>query len=898
MRLLHGLHAIPLRCRTLFRRRRVEQDLDDELRYHVEQQTSQNLAQGMTPAEARRDALRSIGSITAHKEAARDTWGVTLLDELSRDIRYAFRGLRRTPGFSSAAIVTVALGIASSTAVFSIADATILRTLPYRDPGQLVQIWETNAAGGVNRSLVSPSNFRDWRDRATSFTSWALYWIDEQTLTGDGDAEVVRTAMVTPGIFDVLDVRPVLGSAFPPGSEPFSEAIISYSLWQRRFGGDPGVVGLRMKVNGSGTGPVVAGVMPAGFAFPAGVDVWTPMEVLPDNGNTYRGFRYHEAIARLSHEVSLETAAAELATIQSRLAEEYPVVNAGWGVRVESLGEATVGEYRRSVVTLLASVIFLALVGCTNVSNLMLARVWTERQETVLKIALGASRGRVIRQKLTESLVLGVLGGLTGVLASAWLVRAVIPLLPPAMPRIDEIGIDGRALVFALGASLTSVILVGVLPSIRESRFSVSDWKTHYAIAQNGGARRLLIAGEVALTLILLVGAGLFFQTFRNLRETDSGLRTDGILAFDAEVAVSQFTAQNPRPWFLLGQYFEDRMDSVASLPGITGVAAASRLPFSDDGFRDSIWPLEGASLEFRRPAEASDRMTAVDNRVTPQYFTMLGIPLVRGRLFDDRDRATELALTDPVVGAQSRRVAIVNQTLARRMWPDQDAIGQLFATDNFQDVLEVVGVVADAVDMEVGAVPEPQWYEPLLQNPRPEWSLLVRAEADDDEMLDSVARELRSAEGDLVVRQATTLDSLRNRTVRGPRLMLVLVGAFASLAVLLSAVGIYGVLSYLVTGRTAEIGIRAALGATPGRVLRTVLAEAFLSVVAGLAVGIGGAFALGGLVEGLLYGVEPADPFTVFAVTGLFLIVALLSAVVPARRASHIDPMSALRRE
>jgi predicted permease len=873
--------------RNLVHKKRSERDLDDEVRAYAAILEDENVARGLPPEEARRRALVEMGGMEQVKEDVRAVRMGALLETVAQDARYGLRALAGVPGFTVAAVLALALGIGATTAIFSVVDAVLLRPLPYREPARLAVLLHRG------RNPVAPANFLDWKRDASSFEAMGAADFWQANLTGVDTPERVKGLHVTANLLPMLGVPPLIGRLFAPDEDaPGREhtVVLGYRLWQRRFGGDPSVLGRTVTLDGEAH--TVVGVMPRGFEFPPfwarGAEMWAAMPLADRAAN--RSAQSLRVFGRLSPGTSLPKARAEIATLTGRLEQAYPGTNRD--VRVLSLEDVVVGDVRAALLVLLGAVAFVLLISCANVAHMLLARAATRHKEVALRVALGASRGRMIRQLLTESVLLASIGGLAGVVLAAAATRAVVAFGPADIPRLDTTVLDLRVLVFAVGVSFLTGIAFGLAPAVQASAPDLNRGLRESERGSTAGAgrhrlRRLLMASEVSLALVLLVGAGLMIRTFVALRGVDPGFRPDHVLT--AVVSVTGSTAAAPGR--RLG-FYRDVLERVRAMPGVVSAGAINHLPLAGD-----VWGVPFAVEGRPRPA-VGDSPHATFRAVLPGYFETMGLPLVRGRDFTDRD----------ALGAPG--VVIVNEWTARRHWPGEDAIGRRITFDDLDknpQWFTVTGVARDAARSDWAAPPEEEVYLPLLQSqrylesPQPQYTYLTvvaRTRSDPAALVPALREAVRSADRGVTLSEVQTMDEVVARATASPRFYLLLLGSFAAAALALAAVGIYGVMSYSVARRTNEIGIRMALGAQPGDVLRLVMREAVGVAALGGAAGLLIAMLLTRLMGGLLYGVGATDPVTFAAVGATLTFVALVATYVPARHAVRVDPLSALRAE
>jgi putative ABC transport system permease protein len=801
---------------------------------------------------------------------------------LLHDLQHAARGLRRNPGFTAAAVVTLALGIAATTTLFSVVHGVLLRSLPFPEPDRLVRLHETDRAGDELNS-VAPPNFASLRQLNRVFTDIALYSGRLETLTGTGEPQELDGVEVSAGFFELLGVSPILGRTFgvnenQPGQD--AVAVLSHGAWQRLFGADPAVLGRSIVLHGRPR--EVVGVMPSGFDFPDGHEVWVPIEFTERFSTDHAGnrrSRYHNGLARLRPGVTPEQANAELTTIAERLEAEFPEGNTDVRFAVTPLLESVVGGMRLPLVVSFAAVCLVLLIACANVAGLLLARAASRRGELALRAALGASPGRLVRELVSESLLLATVAGALGCFSAWWAVEALVTVQPAGLPRVEDIRLDAPVLAFAVGLTLLTGLLAGLVPAVRATRGALSG-----AMREGGrgdvnarGANRVrgwLVMGEIALAVVLLVGAGLLLRSLLALASVETGFRSEQVLTFRVAPPAAFYDSEDA-----VRGYYDRLFERISSLPGVASAAAVSRLPIGQTVFEYRI-ELEG----MEPPPVGEDR--AIRTRfVTPAYFEAMGIPVRRGRGFSEHDR-----------GAYP--VAIVNEAAARRYYPGQDPLGRrIQATANTRVGGEIVGIVGNA-RQAVHEEPQPEMYVPHAQFASRFMTVVVRTAGDPLAIAGPIRRELQALDADVPIPAFRTLDEVVSNSVARPRFLATIVGAFAGMALIIAATGVFGLLSFAVARQTREIGIRMALGARQHEVLGAVLRHGLLLSGAGLALGIGAALILTRLLQTLLYGVSPADPATLVLVGVVLGATALLASYLPARRAARVDPIVALRNE
>lgn len=799
---------------------------------------------------------------------------------LWQDLRYSVRMLMKSPGFTLAAVMTLALGIGANSAIYSIVYGVLLRPLPFKDPSRIVAIWETKAQANMQRESTSVANFLDWQTQARSFEQMVASAAFIRTLSGTGDPEQVMTSAVGPGFFRFLGIRPVLGRGFSNDdyrADADRVALISTTLWERRFGRDPGVAGRVLQLNSEPY--TVIGVLPPSYhhpewrGLPRESELWFPMALTPDP-NQRRG-DFLAVMARLRAGVPVEQARSEMAALSEQLAREYPQANAKWRAEVAPLGEVLTGRTRRPLWLLLGAVGLLLLIACANVANLLLARAGLRRREYGLRAALGGTRARLFRQSLTESMLLSALGGAAGLLIATFAVDAIPVLVGGMLPRAHEIAIDGHVLLFTFALACATGIVFGALPALDASRTDLNESLKTGGKTGGTATRRasrflsLVIASEIALTLVLLVGAGLLMRSLWRIQSARLGYEPAGVVT--AEVVLP---AGLRAPVFL-----NELLDRVGRVPGVEAAGATASVPLSGRGEPELPFTIAGRPDP---PPEAAQNAVALV--ASPGYFRAMGIALLRGRMFDGRDRA----------GAPP--VALINEALAQRYFRGENPIGMRLNSPAGQ--VEVVGVIASVRQGSVTAEPKPQIYLPHAQRPWPMMVLAVRGRSEPASVATAIRNEMRRMDPTKPVSNIRTAAQIYDESLSQRRAALRLLGLFAGLALVLSAVGIYGVISCVVTQRTQEFGVRIALGAGRREVLGLVLGHALGFTALGLGAGVLPALALSGLLSSFLYEVTHTDPLTFAAVFLFFFAVAALAAYLPARRAAGIEPISALQYE
>ncbi len=807
------------------------------------------------------------------------------MDALRQDLQYAWRMLVRSPGVTALALVALALGIGANTAVFSVVDGVLLEPLPYSEPDRLAVVW----AATPDLLPASGGEFTGWREQSDVFSAIAAFHSQPYAVTG-GAPEILGGVRASAELFPLLGVAAEHGRTFLPEEDrPGGPhvVVLGHAVWQRRFGGDPSIVGRTISLDDEPY--TVVGVMPDGFQFPRrgempspfqfpqDVAVYTPLALTPEQAAN-RGREYLMVIARLKPGVTLAQAQAGMSATAERFAQQFPSTNRNRGARVVGLREQVLARVEPALLMLLGAVGLVLLIACANVANLALVRASARGKEMAIRSALGAARGRVVRQLLTESLVLALVSGAVGLVLALWGVETVRALLPETVPRAEEIGVNARAFGFTLVVSLVTGVLFGLAPALQASMPRLSPALQEGGRSDRGsGSRRLrglLVVSEVALALVLLAGAGLLLRSFVRLARVDSGVDTRNVLTVDVRLPRGRYAP--PRQV----AFFDELVTRLRALPGVRAAAGIYPLPLSGAE--------EGASFVVDgRPAAPDERVLAGPRFVSPGYFETMGIPVVRGRGFRDSD------------GREASPTLVINEAMARTYWPSGDPIGQRLAFSGVSGPRvwrEIVGVISDVHHSGLDRPSPPEVYCPFAQFPGPGLTLVLRTNGAPRDLVASVEAAVRSIDADQPITNVRTMDELLARSVAPRRFPLLLLGTFAGLALVLAAVGIYGVMSYLVAQRRHEIGIRMALGAEARDVRRLVVGQGMKLVLIGLALGAAGALVLTRVLQGLLFAVSATDPVTFVAVALLLVLVALAACWIPARRATRIDPLAALR--
>ena len=807
--------------------------------------------------------------------------GSTWLDDVVRDVRFGLRSLRRSPGFTLVAVLCLGLGLGANAAIFSVLNAVLLRPLPYPEPERVVRVWETMARVGMGS--VSVPNFRDWAEQATGFEQLAAWQWGSANLQGTGEPERIRSIQATSNLFSLLGVRPLLGRTFVPGQDEPGKAkvvVIAESLWRTRFGADPALVGRTIRFDGA---PYeVIGVMPAAFEFPPGGsrnDAWLVYEPSPDLAKS-RGAHFLAVVGRVKRGMSVEAATTQLEAVAARLEKAYPVEQGERGVKVSPLQDAVVGDVRPALLILFGAVALVLLIACANVANLLLARAAVRQREVAIRLALGAGRARLVRQFLVESLVLSSGGAILGLLLAWWGLSALAPLAEGALPLAGGVSLDLRVFAFLLAVAMLSGLLFGIVPAFQASRGDVRDSLTESGKSTSSGRqqrfRSALVVVEIALSLILLVGAGLLLRGFLRLSGTPPGFDGHNVLTAHMAMPAERLPTATARTYRPL-------LDGVRRVPGVRSAAIISMLPIQE------AWT-NGSYTVVGRPAPPLAQQPLAEERVaSPGFFETLGIPILRGRDFQERD------------GESGSRVIVVNDTLARQAFPGADALGQRLAFGNATEYA-IVGVVGSVRQAGLDHPPLAEAYFPYGQVDAAGYlgdaSLVVRTDVPPGTLAGAIRGAVHSVDPGLPLYKVMTMEQVIEESLAGRRLNLWLLGIFAGIALVLSAAGLYGVISYLVAQRTREIGVRIALGAQNRDVIGLVLRQGAGLTAAGIALGLLGALALTRVMESLLYGVSARDPLTYGALAAVFATVALIATWVPAQRASRVDPITAIRNE
>jgi predicted permease len=896
---MRQLRALAFRLRGLLRSRRSESDFAAELDSHVTLHTDAGIRAGLAPAEARRQALIRLGGAEQTRQAYRERTRLPFLETLGQDGAYGFRVLRKNPAFALVTILTLALGIGANTALFSIVNSVLLNPLPYPRPAELVAVHESKA--NFDNGSISYPNFRDWQRDNKTLAALAIAHQRRFTLTGTGDAERLPGDYVSSDFFSILGINPVLGRLFAPGEDEIGRSplvLISAGLWARKFASRPDVIGKTLTLDGRNF--TIIGVLPADFDlsvgnFEAG-DLYVPIGQWqqPALNNRFAGLGLH-GIARLKPGVTLAQAQADMNGVSDRLAAAYPQADHGIRANLVSLRQYLVGQVQPLLLVLLGAVGFVLLIACVNVANLLLARSSARAQEFAVRSALGAGRTRIVRQLLTESTMLALAGGALGLFLASWGTQAAIKLVPVALPRASHIHLSASVLCFTFLVSLAVGILFGLLPAWRASRQKLYETLKEGSRSVSGSRHRtqdLLVVFETAMALVLLAGAGLMIRSMIALSRVDPGFDPHGVTTFSLAAPPSMTTASPDA----VRAYYREVDRRILQVPGVQGVSMMNgSLPMTGSDDEALFW-LENEP----RPTSTNDMHWALDYIVEPDYLKMMGIPLQRGRFFTESDNQ------------HAPTVAVVDEVFARKFFGNDDPIGKHINLDGPDKTATIIGVAGHVMqwglDNDASFSLHAQIYLPFLQMSDSDMSfqdglgtdVVIRSRGDSVSTMSDIQRVLRLMDQQQVVYSAATMNQLIADSLAARRFSMILLGIFAGLALLLASVGMYGVISYLVSQRTQEIGIRMALGADRGHVLRWVLKQGGKLALVGVAVGLAAALILTQVMarSSMLFGVRAYDPWTLIGVTAVLVTVALAACYIPARRAMHIDPMTALRTE
>ena len=869
--------------RNLFHKDRVDQECSEEIQAYLDLLTEAQLREGVSSQEARRNALIELGGVEQVEERVREIRMGRLIETVWRDVRTGVRSLVHSPVFTVVTVVSLALGIGANTAIFSVVNSLLLRPLPYPESDRLVDVWHTppqQSFPGLDKFSVSPANYLDWKAQSTAFEQMAVYTHVGLSLSTSNDPLPLIGAAVSSDFFSVLRTNATRGRTFTPDEERTGHdqvVVIGNGLWQRAFGANPNIIGQSLTLNSRSF--IVVGIMPAGFEFPREAELWVPL-AWDEKERQTRSIHDYAVVARLKQNVSLAQAQAEMSTISSRLEQQYPDADKGWGAVVIPLRQDLVGDIRLALLVLFGAVGFVLLIACANVANLMFARGANRTKEIAVRIALGAGRGRLVRQLLTESVLLAVTGGLLGLLLAVWGSKMLVQL--GSLPTSGDIGIDTWALGFTLLVSFAAGIIIGIVPAVQFTRTSISE-SLKQGSGRTGGSpikqhtRKVLVISEVALSLVLLIGAGLMIRSFWKLQNVDPGFDTKNALTMSLGLNFIRYS--DPHQWLA----FADRaIEQIRAVPGVVSVGTTTKTPLTGGG---STQPF---SIEGRPTAAIAEQPMAQTRYISPDYFRAIGIPLRQGRIFNDQDRDNSV----PVV--------IISEAMARRFWPGENPIGRRL-TPSFhlqQGAREIVGVVGDVKTSGLDADASAMMYLPYKQAPQPFMSFVVRTASNPESLIQPVSKAIYSIDKDQALTNVQTMEQVLTKSFSDRRFNMTLLLTFAAVALLLATVGVYGVMNYTVTLRRRELGIRMALGAKRMDVLRLVLGQGLTLTLIGVGAGLISAYALTRLMASLLYGVSATDYLTFGSVSAVLIAVGLAASYVPARRATKVNPTIALRAE
>ena len=881
------LTKLERRLRALFRRRELDRNLNDELAFHMAMRERKNREAGVDAEEARFAARRQFGGVTQTKERSLEMWTFERLEMLYRDIRYALRVLRNKPAFAAVAVLTVAVGIGANSAVFSVVNSVLLKALPFTDEHHLVMIWETKAREGHDHNVISPANFLYWQEHTTTFEQMAAFFDDTSTLTGEGDPEEIPSQGITANFFSLLGISPMLGRDFSPdeGHRGHNhEVLLSYGLWRRRFGAESEVIGKTIRLDGESY--LVIGVMPPGVTLfssqgsltgkPA--QLWWPYGWTDQDRNP-RG-RWMSAVGRLKPEVRLAQAQAEMDALVASFTKTYPDFETGWGVNLVPVHQDLTNAIRPTLLLLLVAVGFVLLITCANISNLLLSRASSREREIAVREALGASRWRILQQSLTESLALALLGGALGILAARWALSALVLLVPKAL-HMSSIPLDWRMAAFTAGISVLTGLAFGLAPAFQAARTDWCEALRDAGRSETGirghHVRNAFAVAQISLSLVLLAGAGLLLQSFVKLSSVDPGFDPRSLLTL--RITLPRVKYSQPSQYIA---FFQQLLEQVRALRGVRAATI------------DNSFPLTGMTpgTDFDvagQPARprGQDRVTEV-RLVGSDYFRTMGIPLLRGRTFSDREQTVE------------SHVVVISESLARQYFAGEDPLGQKIRIDMKaqNDFSEIIGVVGDVKRQGLDTAPAAASYWPHAELPFSSMMLAVRTDGDPLAKIAAVRDVVHRMDSNLPLSDVATMDQAVADSVARQHFSAVLVVIFAGMALFLSAIGIYGVVAYAVSLRTREFGIRLALGAEVRSVWSLVFRHGLALASLGVMLGIAGTLALTPLIRGLLFGVGTHDPATIAGVAAFLMAVVLAACWIPAHRATRVDPIVALRYE
>jgi len=871
--------------KRLFSRRRIYGELSEEIREHLAEKVEELVADGMPRKEAAAAARREFGNVTLAEEDGREVWRWPRAENMIEDVRYGLRVLHKSPAFTAVAVLTLALGIGANTAIFSVVNAVLFQPLPFRDPGRLVVVWHTppqKSFPGVTKFVVSPANYLDWRGQNHVFEQMSAVGFRSFNLTGMGQPESVEGRAVSADFFSVLGVQPVLGRGFldeedQPGRG--NALVISYDFWQTHFGGSKDVLGSQIKLDDKSY--EVVGVAPVKFDFPFQAKLWVPL-AWTEKERAVRGNHGYVVIARLKPEIEMKKAQTEMDTISARLAQQYPADDAGWGAVVLGLNLQMFQQVGPALLVLFGAVGFVLLIACANVANLTLAKALGRRKEIAVRRALGASRGRVISLVLTETVLISAIGGALALLLAHFVIEAIADFIGPQLPLAVQIGLDGWVLGFTLTISILTGFIAGLAPSWHLTKTNLNEslkqglGKTD-ADSSGGRVRSIFVAAEVAVSLVLLIGAGLMIRTLYLLRNANSGMDARNVLTVTLGISSEKYAIVAQQNGF-----FNHVLEQIRALPGVEFASAVDSLPLQGG----SIQPV---AVEGQPVVPMADQPEVAVRLIAPGYLRVMRIPLKQGRDITEAD------------DANAKPVILVSESFARRFWPNENPIGKhVKLTFLPGEASEVVGVVGD-VRLNGLSITEPvqSVYHVMAQNPQTTFMrLAVRTGVPPASLTSAVTEAIHRVDADEPVVGVQTMEAVVDESIAQNRLNMILLSAFAGLALLLASIGIYGVQAYAVRQRTREVGIRVAMGAQPAEVFRLIIAQGLRLATTGIVIGLAASFALTRLMASQLYGLSATDPWTFIGVSMVLLTVALAACFIPARRATRIDPVVALRYE
>jgi predicted permease len=868
-------NMLRLLLRRFFQKRDLERELNDELASHIAMETACHVQNGESPEAARQIALREFGNLGLVAEVTRDQWGLAWLERALADIRYSVRSFLRAPLFSAIVVITLGLGIGSSTTIFSLLDGILLRALPFPNSNQLMMLWEIPPQA-QKTNVVNLNNFVAWRERNHSFQSMAAFLASPMNLLGDRGGEQVPGLSVTADFFETLGTPPLLGRTFRPGeywtAEP-REVVLSYGAWQRLFGGRPDVIGKKISIDASHH--EIIGVMPSGFSLPnQKAELYVPQAIEDNEGRNY------SVIARLRPGVSPSAASAEMAALAAQTAREKVHMNAGWSASAVPLLDQTVGSVRPVLLILFAAVGLVLLLACANVANLLMMRASGRVREISVRLALGASRNRIVSQLLIESLILAICGGLLGVLAGGIAIQFLKTSLPESLriPRLNEVTLNWAVLLYSTGASILSALIFGLAPALQSLKLNVSEdlHEATRSVTSGRKVRRVLVIAEIAFALVLVATAGLLVRSFLRLTSVDTGFHAENVLTARMlllPVQKEEYRAETVR----------QMLDRIRALPGVVAAGSIGILPMEGTNSGTGYYRAD-------RPDPAPNARPGGDvSIITPGYFEAMRIPMIHGRAFDAEDRAG------------SPPLAILNQSAAHMLFPHEDAVGKRLKVEwggGGNPIVEVVGVVADIRHDGVSTPPDPCLFMPNDQQPFPFTSLVVRTTGNPASLENAIREQIRAVDSDQGITKMELLQQMVSDSIARPRLEAVVLTAFGVIALGLACIGLYGLIAFSVAQRIREIGIRIALGASKAGIFRMILGDGFRLTVVGVSLGLAGVVSSTRFLRSLLFEINPLDPVTLVSVICVLLMVSAIACCLPALRATNADPASILREE